>query len=135
MKNLAVVVALVWLLGCASGGPVPVDKVDGVPLGDWGGEHVRLTVSEAGGRIEFDCAHGTLDAPLQVIDAGRFDVPGSYVREGGPVVSGREDRQNVRYSGKTDGRSMNLEIVREGGERLGPFRLTFGERPKLLKCL
>jgi len=108
--------------------------MDRVPVGDWGGEHVRLTVSDASGSIEFDCAHGTLDAPLQVDDGGRFEVPGSFVREGGPVVPGREDRQNVRYAGKTDGRSLDLEIVREDGERLGPFRLKLGERPKLFKC-
>lgn len=135
MKHLAGVAAVLSLLGCASGGPASADKVDRVPVGDWGGEHVWLTVNDAGGSIEFDCAHGTLDAPLQVNDAGRFDVPGSFVREGGPVTPGREDRQSVRYTGKTDGRSLDLEVVPEGGERLGPFRLKLGERPKLFKCL
>lgn len=135
MKHLAGVTAVLSLLGCASGGQVSIDKGDRVPLGDWGGEHVRLTVTDAGGSIEFDCAHGTLDAPLEVKDGGRFDVPGSFVLEGGPVRPGPEDKQSVRYSGKTDGRTMDLEIVREGAERLGPFRLAFGERPRLFKCL
>jgi hypothetical protein len=111
-----------------------VDKLDRVPAGEWGGEHVRLTVSEAGASIEFDCAHGTLDAPLEMDEGGRFDVPGSFVREGGPVVPGREDRQSVRYAGKADGRSLDLEVVRQDGERLGPFRLRLGEKPKLVKC-
>lgn len=135
MKHLAGVAALVSLLGCASGGQVSADKADRVPLGDWGGEHVRLAVSDAGGSIEFDCAHGTLDAPLQVTEEGRFDVPGSFVREGGPVRPGSETRESVRYTGKMDGRRMDLEVVREGAERLGPYRLTFGERAKLFKCL
>ena len=135
MKHFAGAAAVLALLGCASGGSVSADKLDRVPLGDWGGEHVRLTVSDASATIEFDCAHGTLDAPLKVDDGGRFEVPGSFVREGGPVVPGREDRQDVRYAGKTDGRSLDLEVLRPDGERLGPFRLNIGERPKLFKCL
>ena len=84
MKHVAGAAAVLALLGCASGGPVSADKLDRVPLGDWGGEHVRLTVSDASAAIEFDCAHGTLDAPLKVDDGGRFEVPGSFVRRAGP---------------------------------------------------
>lgn len=134
MKNLAGAAPVLVLLGCASGGAVSADKMERVPLGDWGGEHVRLTVGESSGAIEFDCAHGTLDAALEVDDEGRFDVPGSLVREGGPVVPGREDRQDVRYAGKTDGGSLDLQVVRQDGEALGPFRLRIGEQPKLFKC-
>ena len=134
MKHFAGAAGVLALLGCASGGPVSAERLDRVPLGDWGGEHVRLTVGDAAATIEFDCAHGTLDAPLKVDDRGRFDVPGSFVQEGGPVVPGREDRQDVRYAGKTDGHSLDLEILRPDGERLGPFRLNIGERPKLFKC-
>jgi hypothetical protein len=135
MKSPAPAAAALVLWGCASGGAVSEDRVDRVRAGAWGGEHVRLTVSDEGGSIEFDCAHGTLDAPLRVDTDGRFDVPGSLVREGGPVVPGGEDRQSVRYAGKTDGRRMELEVVQENGERIGPFHLRLGERPRLVKCL
>jgi hypothetical protein len=135
MKHLAPVTLAFLLLGCAAGGPADRDEVDRVPVGEWGGEHIRLTVMDAGGSVEFDCAHGTLDAPLQVDERGRFDVAGSFTREGGPVMPGGEDKQSVRYTGKTDGRSMDLEIVPESGERIGPFRLKLGERAKLFKCL
>ena len=123
----------VGLMACTSGGTMAENRV---PTGSWGGEHVRLTVSDPGGTVEFDCAHGTLDAPLKVDTEGRFDVPGSLVREGGPATPGGEsDRQSVRYSGRVNGSSMDLDLRREAGEALGSFRLKMGERGKLLKCL
>ena len=122
----------VGLMACTSGGTA----ADLVPTGSWGGEHVRLTVSDTGGNVEFDCAHGTLDAPLKVDTEGRFDVPGSLVREGGPVMPGREgDKQSVRYSGRLDGSSMDLNLLAEAGDSMGSFRLKLGDRGKLLKCL
>ena len=97
---------------------------------------MRLTVSDTGGSVEFDCAHGTLDAPLKVDTEGRFDVPGSLVREGGPVMPGREgDKQSVRYSGRVSGSSMDLDLLGEAGDSMGSFRLKLGDRGKLLKCL
>lgn len=122
----------VGLMACTSGGAA----ADLVPTGSWGGEHVRLIVSDTGGNVEFDCAHGTLDAPLKVDTEGRFNVPGSLVREGGPVVPGREgDKQSVRYSGRLSGSSMDLDLIAEAGDSLGSFRLKLGDRGKLLKCL
>ena len=124
------------LMACSSGGTGAAGRVHRVPVGEWGGEHVRLTVSDGGGNVEFDCAHGTLDAPLTLDTEGRFSVPGTFVREGGPVVPGREeDKQSVRYSGRTYGSSMDMDLARDQGDRLGSFRLKLGERGKLLKCL
>ena len=61
-----------------------------VPNGAWGDDHVVLTVTDNGGRVEFDCAHGTLDHPLRLDDRGRFSVPGTFVPErGGPRAAGR----------------------------------------------
>jgi hypothetical protein len=101
----------------------------------WGGEHVRLTVSEAGGSIEFDCAHGTLDAPLKVDTEGRWSVPGTLVREGGPAREGQEEEvQSVRYAGRTDGRRLDLELFGASGESLGAFKLELGARSRLFKC-
>lgn len=124
------------LMACSSGGTVAAGRVDRVPVGQWGGEHVRLSVSDTGGSVEFDCAHGTLDAPLNVDTEGRFSVPGTLVREGGPVVPGREgEKQSVRYSGRLDGSSMNLDLSRDNGDRMGSFLLKLGDRGKLVKCL
>jgi hypothetical protein len=97
---------------------------------------VKLSVADAGGRIEFDCAHGTLDSPLHVDTGGRFSVPGTLVREGGPAREGQEEeRQSVRYAGRVAGRRLELSLFGETGDPLGSFRLQLGARATLFKCL
>jgi hypothetical protein len=129
------VLPILLMSACASG-PSAASRLDRVPTGAWGGEHVRLSVEDAGGAIEFDCAHGRLDEPLVLDDKGRFDVKGRFVREGGAVRQGqKEDARPARYKGETDGRRMTLEVVFEGGESGGTFRLGKDERGKLVKCL
>src|SRR6266404_4607647 len=47
-----------------------------VAVGDWGGRHIRLSVTERGATIEYDCANGTIEEPLLLGRDGRFDVRG-----------------------------------------------------------
>jgi len=125
---------LLLMVACASN-PGGASRLDRVPTGDWGGEHVRLTVDDAGGKVEFDCAHGSLDAPLALDASGHFDVKGSLVGEGGPVRKDEtENARPARYRGNTDGQHMSLEVTLEGGESAGTFSLTKGGRAKLVKC-
>jgi hypothetical protein len=125
---------LVLMVACASN-PGSASRLDRVPNGEWGGEHVRLSVENAGGKIEFDCAHGSLDEPLALDGRGHFDVKGSLVGEGGPV---RKDdpgsARPARYRGETDGQRMSLEVTLEGGESGGTFSLVKGGRARLFKC-
>ena len=121
----------VLLLACGS------DRLTGassarVPTGAWGGPHVQLSVHAESATIEFDCAHGTLDAPLELDAKGRFDVPGRFTREGGPVREG-DASQPVRYTGRTDGRELTLEVVFEN-DRDGPYTLALGGASRLFKC-
>jgi hypothetical protein len=127
-----VVATILALAGCSGGAVVGIDRV---PIGEWGGEHVRLTVTDTGGRVEFDCAHGTLDAPLRVDTEGRFSVPGTIVLEGGPVPDPPPAPQGARYLGQTDGRRLLLERQNSGGELLGTFHLERGRAAVLFKCL
>jgi hypothetical protein len=125
---------LLLLLACASN-PGGASRLDRVPNGDWGGEHVRLTVSDTGARVEFDCAHGSLDEPLVLDATGRFDVKGSLVGEAGPIR--KDDTENARparFRGEADGQRMSLEVTFEGGESGGSFSLAKGGRAKLVKC-
>jgi hypothetical protein len=125
---------LLLTVACAAG-TSGLSRLERVPNGEWGGEHVRLTVADTGGKVEFDCGHGTLDGPLALDTDGRFDVTGTLVAEGGPV---RKDEaasaRAVRYRGRTNGKSMTLEVTLEGGDSAGTFSLTRSGRAKLVKC-
>src|SRR5512141_1081415 len=73
----ALAALLVPLAASCNGGSAP----DVLPSGHWGGDHVGLDVTDTSTRIEFDCAHGTVDGPWSVGHDGNFDVSGQYVRE------------------------------------------------------
>jgi hypothetical protein len=111
-------------------------RLDHVPIGEWGGPHVRLTVRENGASVEFDCAHGTIDEPLKLDEKGRFDAAGRLIPEHmGPVRKDeREISQKARYLGSTDGATLGFQVVPEGGEPIGPFTARLRGRARLVKC-
>lgn len=132
MKPVMMVLIVAVLVACAERGPA-ASRLDRVPTGDWGGPSVNLAVEDAGAHIEFDCAHGTLTGPLSLDAEGRFSVPGTFFREGGPERPG-DPGAPVRYSGHTDGESMQLDVVKEDGEKIGSFELRKGATTRLRKC-
>src|SRR6266581_6687653 len=79
-------------------------------LGAWGGEHVLLEATQRGARLEFDCAHGSIDRRITLDSQGRFQVRGVFVREHhGPIRVGRELKSEpASYSGKVQGKNMTL---------------------------
>jgi hypothetical protein len=110
---------------------------DGVPvLGAWGAAHAELTLTDTGGSIEYDCAHGGLGSPVRPDAAGRFAIDGVHVREhGGPVRIGEiPDSLPARYIGRVSGERMTLRVL-VGADTLGPFELRRGAEPRLFKCL
>ena len=127
-RATVLVLAGVLLSGC---------RDERVPNGTWGGDHVVLTVTDNGGGAEFDCAHGTLDHPLQVDDRGRFSVAGTFVPEhGGPVRAGEvPESRPARYQGRMNGQKLEFTVTVEGQTGQGPFEVTLGRGPKLTKCL
>jgi len=134
MKSYAAGLAAIVVAACSN----PTAAGDRVRAGQWGGQHVALDVAESGARIEYDCAHGTLDAPLDLDRDGRFEVDGTHVRErGGPQREGEQPAAyKARYSGRVEGRSMTLTVtLPESGESVGTFTLTFGTAGRLTKCL
>src|SRR6185436_13299047 len=75
-------------------------KTQRVVAGIWGGQHITLNVAEEGTTATMDCAHGTISQPIEIDDAGRFDVRGTFTAEApGPVRSGGDDSRPVRYRG------------------------------------
>jgi hypothetical protein len=134
MRNAisSVLLAAVTALSCTAIGPSPgADTV-----GRWGGAHVALTLTDSGGTIEYDCAHGGLQASVRPDRQGRFEVGGVHVREhGGPVrVGDVPDSIPARYAGRIVGNRMSL-LVLVRRDTLGPFDLRRGAEPRLFKCL
>lgn len=108
-----------------------------LPAGDWGGDHVRLSVTDKDATVELDCAHGAIDVPIALDREGRFDAKGVFVPEhGGPVLRDEvPKREPARYQGSLEGESMTLRIlVGDSGEEIGSFRLTRGKPGRLMKC-
>lgn len=107
------------------------------PARAWGGTGIALEVTAGGGRVEYDCAHGTIDQPLVFDRRGRFDVPGMHFPEhGGPVREGEEAKgQAVRYTGQVTGDTMRLTVKLPDGKVLGPYTLVRGRAGRIHKCL
>ena len=108
-----------------------------LPAGTWGGAHVRLDVREGGAGIEYDCAHGTIAAPLQPDGAGRFEAVGTHVREGpGPIrLNVPRVSRPARYEGEVKGDEMTLTVtLTDRAEEVGTFTLRRGSEGRLRKC-
>src|SRR5204863_10104476 len=107
-----------------------------VAPGLWGGEHVRMEVSDLGARLEYDCAGGTIDRPMTLDARGRFDQKGSYTPEhGGPQRDGRAAVVRARYVGRVGGDTMRLTVrIETRKEPVGLFTLKRGYDALLTKC-
>jgi hypothetical protein len=112
-------------------------KAGRVAEGAWGGAHLRMHVNSDGASLDFDCANGQIAAPFETDSGGRFDLPGSYTREGpGPIRIGREPTARpARYEGRVEGARMTLSVRLEGSDKpLGQYTLTRGDEGMVVKC-
>jgi hypothetical protein len=107
--------------------------LDRVPEGPWGGEHVSLVVGATGAAVALDCAHGAITVPLRLDPDGRFQLPGFYVRDVGPMFD-PENHQPATWSGSSDGRRHILSYALENGDGGGPFTAFPGATPLVQAC-
>lgn len=128
-----ITIGLPMLSGCVSGGP---SSSEGTVLGSWGGPRAVLSLSADSGTINYDCAHGSLTAPVRTDHTGRFEVAGFHVREhGGPIrVDEVLDAVPARYVGHVRGDRMELRVF-AGPDTIGPLTLTRGATSQLVRCL
>ncbi len=141
LQSLTPLVALMVCLmaDCPGGGSAAMPtSPSSSPLarGVWGGEGVVMQVSNDGAELEFTCAHGAIDAPLEADAEGRFDLSGSYVAErGGPAPDESAPPRRARYRGQVRGDELRLTVTLvEAGEVVGTFSLVRGRAVRLVKC-
>ena len=130
MRRAALLLAL-SIGACASVPPA------GVPVtGQWGGPHIGMTLGQSGGRIEYDCAGGTI-GPVVPGAGGAFTAQGTHTPEaGGPVYEGQVfPTYSVAFSGTVRGDRMTMQGRVENGVELGPFSLRRGAEPGIFRCL
>jgi hypothetical protein len=114
--------------------PVPPRTL---PESAWGGDHAAVMATANGVRLDFDCAHGSIEGPVAIDADGRFDVRGVFAKESaGPVRRDASSGEAARYVGRIDGDAMTLAIVLVGSdERVGGYTLQKDRRPRIHKCL
>ena len=128
------IVGILLLAACSSGTTFPPA---GIPVtGDWGGDHIRLTLTDSGGQIEYDCARGVIGLPLRPDTNGGFVVPGFHYRgHGGPIrIDEPVDSSPASYSGTIRDNVMKID-VRLPSDSLGPYILTKGGEARVFRCL
>jgi hypothetical protein len=111
-------------------------KKRGLPTGLWGGQHISFHVSAKGAKVEYDCAHATIDRAIVLDRNSRFNISGRQFQErGGPVRQGEPPGYPVIFSGEVKGKTMTLTVQNsETKEEIGTFTLVRGAQPKLVKC-
>ena len=119
------------LAACAS---VPPEGV--AVTGQWGGPHIGLTLDRSGGRIDYDCAAGTLGA-IVPDPRGRFTATGTHTPgPGGPEVQGQvRPSYPAQFNGTVRGGTMTLRGRVANGVELGPFTLRQGAEAGIFRCL
>ena len=110
-------------------------KMQRIPTGVWGGQHININVGENSATIEYDCASGVIDGPLNIDGEGKFKLRGTHSRErGGPLRSDdNPNREPASYTGTIKGSTMTLKLkLSESDEET--FTLEKGRPGDLFKC-
>lgn len=134
LRRCAVQAIGILLLGGCRGPLEPSDLA-----GTWGGEHVEVTFDTLGaGTLQYDCAHGRIDAPLTIGAAGTIAASGEHVREhGGPDREGEPpDAHLAAYAGELRGDRLTFTVtLADDGTVLGPYTVRRGQPAQVLRCL
>ena len=106
-----------------------------IPTGMWGGQHINIDVGEKSATIEYDCANGVIDGPLNVDANGNFKLRGAHhIERGGPVRADDDSKgQPASYSGSIKGNTMTLTL-KVGDDDEETFTLEKGKPGRLFKC-
>jgi hypothetical protein len=124
---------------CGSMGPrgtLPGHTTAPVKSGQWGGQHIAMTVAASKTDIEFDCGKATISGALDADADGVFTATGTFLAERpGPTTPDAPASRPMRATGTVKGDEMQVKIVlTDRDEAVGDFSLTLGTAARLVKC-
>ncbi|HEX8597148.1 MAG TPA: hypothetical protein VF952_01365 [Chloroflexia bacterium] len=109
-----------------------------LPEGQYGGDHLGISVSTSGMHIEFDCAHADFQGPISVVN-GQFTAKGTFTRETGVQMDPelRSQGEPAVLNGTLTGNALTITITLEGDRamQVGPLTATKDKEPFLRKCM
>jgi hypothetical protein len=110
-------------------------KMQRIPTGNWGGQHINIKINANSATIEYDCATGTIQGPLVVDRHGHFNLRGTHHMERGGPVRADETPRGVpaTYTGSIRGNTMTLSLKISDSE-VETFSLVKGKEGELFKC-
>ena len=120
---------------CTSG---PSDPSGGtLALGTWGGDNAGVIATDTVTHVHIGCTFGDMPGSIQLDEAGRFTVDGSYVLRAYPIMVGPP--LPAQFSGQVQGRILTLVIavndtVEQKVVALGPVTVVYGREPEMGPC-
>lgn len=129
-------IALAQNGSCHSQTPVTSKEPNRVANGAWGGENIRMQVTDKGAELQFSCSHGTIDEAI-VLKDGKFSAKGTFTREGpGPL---REDdppaKEPAVYRGSVQDKTMTMTVTLDKtNEQVGSFELGLDKPGRVRRC-
>jgi hypothetical protein len=110
-------------------------KMQRIPVGNWGGQHINMKVNAKSATIEYDCASGVIQGPLVVGRDGTFNLRGIHrMLRGGPVRADEKPNEvPAVYTGSIKGNTMTLNL-KVGDSEVETFTLEKGKEGELFRC-
>jgi hypothetical protein len=130
--------AFVLLVTVGSAASCATDTPERVPIGNWGGEHIGMVVTDTGATIEYDCATGKITELMALGSDGSFTWSGTHSPgHGGPSRENEPpDDRPARYSGRATTTTMRVTLtVLDGSVPPQTFTLARGGVANVFKCL
>jgi hypothetical protein len=138
--SLAVLAGLLIACGTPTGSPTGtqsgISAGSNPAAGQWGGPDVSLELTEAGGRLEYPCAMGTIDAGWTLSEDGSFSGTGRHFFGGGPASPEGHPPHPARYQGALHDGTLTLTVILlDLPDTLGPFAMQRGRYAVSQLCL
>ena len=103
----------------------------------WGGERLHLVIDAGGGRVQMDCASGSIAGLVELASNGSFIATGTLVphRAGPQRADEGVARPSAKYTGEVKDDATQLSILAAGASTSQAFKLRRGTTAKPIRCL